>query len=85
MDAYFRQKLSVRLAEGRWQDRSADVRRTDAAGQVEMSNCRAKQRAGASHGNSNYIKTRNAVALIEAAFSSAVSAVVISGQIVVLS
>jgi hypothetical protein len=50
-----------------------------------IDNCRAKQRAGASHKNSNYIKTRNAVALIEAAFSSAVSAAVISGQIVVLS
>jgi len=44
-------------------------------------NCRAKQRVGASDRNSNYIKTRNAVA----AFSSAVSAAVISGQIVALS
>jgi len=48
-------------------------------------NCCAKQRAGASHRNSNDIKTRNAVALIKAAFSSAVSAAVISGQVVALS
>jgi hypothetical protein len=46
--------------------------------------CHAKQRTGASHRNSNYIKSATQ-SLLKVAFSSAVSAAVISGQIVALS